>query len=330
MYSKMIKNNLQIGVIGAGAFGTSLAILYSEFHKVTLFSYFADHVDSMNRSRENEFLKGYKLSENIEIKTIAPLKDCDFDYIFWCFPTSPSLEILDNIANNIKRNVPIIICAKGLANTGAFLLDEFAKLLSDNPIGIMSGPNFAVDIANLSFSATDIGFQDIKMANNISKILTNQYMKMFPTDDVIGLQIAGAVKNIIAIACGILVGLNAGQNAVSTMLTYGLSEMMTIGIALGAKRETFYGLSGVGDLILTASSETSRNMAFGKKLGKGETIEKILKEQTSLSEGSISVKHIKQIAQKIGIKAPICDAVFNIISKKMPTRIILDVFIDKI
>lgn len=330
MYSQRTKNNLQIGIMGAGAFGTSLAVLYSQFHKVTLFSSFIEHVNSMNRDRENEFLKGYKLPENIEIKVITQLKEHNFDYIFWCFPITPSLEILKNIVDNIQRSVPIIICAKGVTSTGTFLLDEFSKFLPNNPVGIMSGPNFAVDIANLSFSAADIGFKDIKIANSTSKILTNQYMKMFPTDDVIGLQIAGAIKNIIAIACGILVGLDAGQNAVSAMLTYGLAEMMAIGEALGARRETFYGLSGVGDLMLTSSSETSRNMAFGKRLGMGESIDEIAKSQAPLSEGKICVEYIQQIAQKIGVETPICDAVFNIISNKIQARFILNIFIDKI
>lgn len=321
-------SRLNIGIMGAGAFGTSLAILYSHFHNITFFSSFEDHVDSMKKTRKNEFLKGFDLPEMIDIRIVSELKSCVFDYILWCFPTSPSLEILRGILTDIPDNVPIVICSKGITSLGTFLLDEFVDLLPNNPVGVLSGPNFAVDIASLSFSAADIGFKAFEISRKASKDLSNHYMRIFPTCDVIGMQIAGAIKNIIAIACGILVGLGSGQNAVSAMLTYGLQEMSLLGVALGAQKDTFYGLSGVGDLMLTASSETSRNMFLGKRLGLGESIEEIQKD-SALAEGGVCVSYILDVSHKLGLNTPICNTVFEIISGKISPKFMLNILVDK-
>lgn len=326
----MQKTNLRIGIMGAGAFGTSLAILYSSFNKITLFSAFEEHVNTMRKTHENVFLKGFQLSdaENIDIKHTLEITSSVFDYIFWCFPITPSLNILRTVAGSITKGIPIIICSKGITSRGTFLLDEFTKILPGNPIGIMSGPNFAVDVASLLFSAADIGFDNMETAEDVAKTLSNRYMRLVPTDDVIGLQIAGAVKNIIAIACGILVGLRAGQNAVAAALTLGLQEMSEIGTALGGKQKTFYGLSGVGDLMLTSSSETSRNMSLGKRIGQGENIQNILKNSCAVSEGAICLRYVVEISKKFNVKAPICNAVHNVISNKISPELILNMLID--
>lgn len=326
----MQKTNLRIGIMGAGAFGTSLAILYSSFHRVTLFSAFEEHVNTMRKTRENVFLKDFQLpdSENIDIKHTLEITNSVFDYIFWCFPITPSLDILQTVAESITKSIPIIICSKGVTSRGTFLLDEFTKILPENPIGIMSGPNFAVDIASLLFSAADIGFRNIETAKDVAETLSNRYMRLFPTNDVIGLQIAGAVKNIIAIACGILVGLQAGQNAVAAILTLGLQEMSEIGTVLGGKQKTFYGLSGVGDLMLTSSSDTSRNMTLGKRIGQGENIQHVLQSSCAVSEGAICSQYIVKISKKFNVNAPICDAVHNIISNKISPELILNMLID--
>ncbi len=318
-------NKLRIGILGAGAFGTSLAILYSNFAYVTLFSHFTEHVDSMKKTRENEFLRGVNLPLNIEIELSFQIKKNDFDYLFWCFPVSPSLDILNEIGQNINIQTPIIICAKGFCNNDSFLSVEFQKILPKHTIGVLSGPNFAMDIALLQFSAADLAFDNIDVSKAIALDLSNKFMHLIPSQDIIGLQIAGALKNVIAIACGILSELKCGPNTLAAMLTLGLKEMSTVGTAMGANKETFYGLSGIGDLILTASNDVSRNMMFGKKLARGLKAEEILQNSSAVSEGALCINNIVNIVRKLKIDAPICQNIFSIINDQQPPSSILGI-----
>jgi glycerol-3-phosphate dehydrogenase (NAD(P)+) len=311
----------KVGVLGAGAFGTSLAILLSKFHEVFLFSAIKEHAESLKSSRENGFLKGFQIPEEIDV--ISCIKGINFDYILWCFPVAPSISILKELAVDIDKKIPIIICSKGICENGKFLSEEFEEILRGNDIGVLSGPNFAIDIASLKFSAADVGFKDLAISKKVCSDLSNKFMNLIPRDDMIGIQVAGAVKNVIAIACGILSSVDGGQNSLAALITIGLQEMVSIGEKLGARMETFYSLSGIGDLLLTASSETSRNMQFGKRLGLGESVDHIFATSNSVNEGAVCVDHIVHIS---GSTAAICQSVSDIMHGKKPPQSILEVF----
>jgi glycerol-3-phosphate dehydrogenase (NAD(P)+) len=313
---------IRVVVLGAGAFGTSLSIMFSKFHRVYLFSAAQEHVNSMKMTRKNEFLKGFHIHE--EINVISCIHGLDLDYILWCFPVTPSISILERLADDIEKDTTIIICSKGICENGRFLSMEFGEILRGNEVGVLSGPNFAVDIASLKFSAADIGFKNFNVSRKVAFELSNEFMKLIPKEDIIGIQVAGTVKNVIAIACGILSSVDGGQNSLAALITLGLQEMMSIGTKLGAQKETFCCLSGIGDLLLTASSETSRNMQFGKRLGLGESVSHIFATSDSVNEGAACVDHIVSL---FGSEAPICQAVADIMHGKREPREILRVFV---
>lgn len=319
---------LKIGIMGAGAFGTSLAISYSKSAEVVLFSYFEDHVQSMNEDRHNEFFKEFEIPPQVSIDVVNQVKYLEFDYILWCFPVRPTTKILAEVSHYIC-NMPVIICSKGFSCNGEFLSDEFEKNLQHKNIAVLSGPNFAIDLAQGKMSAADLAMDDFESASKIASDLSLTNFKLLPSNDLKGVQIAGAIKNVIAIACGIVTGLHGGQNTLSAILTFGLWEMIKFGEALGANKDTFFGLSGVGDLMLTASSDTSRNMSFGKRIATDfGDIEGILSNSHVVCEGAGAVKQIIDIANRHKIQLKLCNYVFDIIYNNKNPQTIFDIFND--
>ncbi len=313
--------------MGAGAFGTALSISYSKFHDVCLFSGFEDHVLELRESRVNKFCPEFEINNDIIFDNLQNIDHYDFDYIFWCFPVSPSCEILESIRYKLSKNVPIILCSKGLTQNNKFLVDEFTKILgNDFHIGFLAGPNFAIDLAHHKFSAADIGFRDENIRNVVSKDLSHDFFRLYPSSDLIGMQLSGAMKNVIAIACGITQGLSLGQNMRAFILTYGLREMIDLGRVLGANEKTFYGLSGMGDLVLTSSSETSRNMSCGMRIAMGESLDDISSGNNPVCEGSHTVRQIIEIAREYNVDIPICRSVFEILFNKADPNIIQQIF----
>jgi glycerol-3-phosphate dehydrogenase (NAD(P)+) len=312
--------------MGAGAFGTALAVSFSNFSKVVLFSAEKEHVDEMRRLRINEFLQSISVPEEVVIDISENVGNYNLNYILWCFPVAPSVGILESIASSIDSATCLIICSKGICHDG-LLLDAFKKIVPRNEVGVMSGANLASDIAALKFFVSDIAFDEITISKKVCSDLSNPLAKLLPSSDTVGVQIAGAVKNIIAIACGIINGLNAGQNAFAAMLSMGLKEMCNIGLSAGGQEKTFYGIAGIGDLVLTASSDASRNMMFGKRIGVGEPVESVMQSLEATTEGIVCVDYVLKICNKKNINAPICSAVFDVIYKKASPTTILDVLV---
>jgi glycerol-3-phosphate dehydrogenase (NAD(P)+) len=318
--------NKTIGIAGAGAFGTSIAISYSRFCDVTLFSCVKEHVEKMKETRKNEYLDEFVIPENIDIDLLENIREHKLSYVFWTFPSDVSTEILNNIRDLISIESKIIICSKGFSNEGKFLSDEFLNILKgQNEIFVLSGPNFAVDIASLKFSAANISSRNIDSASRISDDLCLENFKIYPNDDVVGVQVAGAVKNVIAIASGIIREIDGGQNAVSALIAYGLAEMSALGRVLGAKEKTFYGLSGVGDLILTASSQTSRNVSLGKELATSSlSSDESMKKFKSVCEGFYAAKQVMNICKENKLRLPICESTYKVLYENFPVASILD------
>jgi glycerol-3-phosphate dehydrogenase (NAD(P)+) len=314
----------KIGILGAGAFGTSLAISYARRFDVVLFSCFAEHVSALVKTRVNEYFPGFVIPDPVLIDSIENIKNYDFDYILWCFPVGPSLSIFESIALYLCR-APIIVCSKGFTLDSDFLSNKFKKILDRDDIGVLSGPNFAVDIAKFKISSADIAFSDTEVSSTASKNLSIDNFRLFPTTDIQGIQIAGAIKNTMAIACGIVRGIDNSQNAICAFLSHCLAEVSTFGKAMGGRKSTFYGLCGIGDLTLSAIGETSRNTAFGKRVAiSGKRVQELIGELTSVCEGIYATKQIIKIAKKQDIPLKISESVYKVLYEEADPKTVLD------
>lgn len=315
----------KLAILGAGAFGTSLAISFSKKADVFLFSAFQDHVERMNAARENEFLLGFKIPNSIQIRNTETINNNEFDCVLWTFPVAPTKTLLYSLKDMID-GTDVVICSKGLQSDGTLLSDLFKSLLPKSKIGYLSGANFAHEIASGLQTLSDITFDDINIADCFAKTFSNDTFKLIPGSDLIGVQIASAFKNIMAIASGILFGINAGQNAHAAFLTIALNEIKEIGVKLGAKENTFYGHSGLGDLILTTSSDLSRNTSIGIKLAKGEKIEDILTKSNHVCEGIETIKHAICLAKQYGMQLKVTEMLHRIIFQNADPQTIMNIF----
>lgn len=312
-----------VGILGAGAFGTALALVYRDKFDVTLFSFFDAHVKTMATTRINEFLNDYIIPDNIKIDSTTNAKSQKYDYLFWCFPLKPTPGILEKLIPQIDTT-DIIICSKGLLYDSSFIYDLFCQKLPSSDVAYLAGANFATELADGKISDADIASSDIKVANRFAKELTTDSFRLNPIDDIVGAQVAGSVKNVAAIACGIAYGLNLGENAHATLVALALAEMAKLGLSLGAQKETFYGFCGLGDLVLTASNATSRNTSLGIEIVKGTPIQEILKNSTC--EGYDTLPQIISLAKQNNVKLPICETVHKILFQNQSPSIITNVF----
>ena len=312
-----------IGILGAGAFGTALALVYRGKFNVTLFSSYVDHVISMRQTRSNEFLNGFTIPNDVQIEVTSNLEKNRYDYLFWVFPTKPTVTILENLKARMDLT-NVIVCSKGLLSNSSFVCDLFKEKLPSSEIGYLAGANFSVELAEGKISTADVASRNLRHAKMLAEELTTENFVLNPIDDMVGAQISGAIKNIVAIACGIAYGLNLGENAHASLITMALSEMRELGMALGAKKETFCGFCGLADLILTTSSPKSRNMSLGFELSQGKSIDEILKNSTC--EGYDTLPQIIDLAGKNNVKIPICNAVYKIVFENQAPNTINDVF----
>jgi glycerol-3-phosphate dehydrogenase (NAD(P)+) len=317
----------RIGIVGAGAFGTSLAICYSKWNDVLLMSGFEEQVRSMKPRRMSEFLPDFRIPDEVCIDTMVNALSTELDYVLWCLPTQPSVRVLNEMKHLINGR-SVVICSKGFAQDGTFLMDAFEKLLPDSKIACLSGPNFATEIAECTQSAADIAMHNCEDSMEFASALSTEYFRLVPGGDVIGVQLCGAAKNVIAIACGIANGLGLGMNAHSALLSISMREISELGSRIGAKRDTFLGLCGVGDIVLTASNSGSRNMSLGKKVANGSDAGSVVKSAMAVCEGYDSTRHLVKLARENGVTLPVCEAVCKVLFDGESSSLILDILRD--
>ncbi len=306
-----------IAIIGAGAFGTALAIAASRAGRnVLLYGRDANQMTEIASKRINAaYLPDIQLSSSIT--PTSNLNDiAKANLIILATPAQTTRVMVEALAPIIKPNVPIIITAKGIEReTGLYPSDIATQILPNHPIALLSGPSFAADVAKGLPTAVALACTDLRVAESLAKALNSSAFRIYHTSDKRGVEIGGAAKNVLAIAAGIVEGQGLGESAKATLIARGFAEMGRFAQASGAKMETLMGLSGLGDLVLTCGSDRSRNFSLGKALGKG-----LVQENTKLVEGAYTAQILVELAQKHKIDMPICTAVAAIIAGKITVQ----------
>ena len=300
-----------IGVVGAGAWGTALAQTQARnSHKVILWAREPEVVTAINDRHENTvFLPGIKIEPGIHA-TRDMHEAAQADIVLLVTPAQHVRHAFGVLKNNLRDKTPVVICAKGIElDTGKLLSDAAAEAAPGVPAAILTGPTFASEIARGLPCGVTVASTDKKAAEFIRDTLASKTFRPYITDDVIGTQIGSAVKNVIAIACGVLVGRKLGESARAALMTRGLAEMARLSAALGGRRETLMGLCGMGDLMLTASSMQSRNFSFGVQLGEGRSAAEILGERKAVTEGVTTARAAIVMAKAHKVDMPITEAV---------------------
>jgi glycerol-3-phosphate dehydrogenase (NAD(P)+) len=241
------------------------------------------------------------------------LRDCDA--VLAVVPAQHLDAALSQLAGAIASTTPVALCAKGLVQDGLrWPTDVLAARMPDAPPAVLSGPSFAIDVARGLPTAVTLAAPDSANGETWARSIGRSHFRIYLSDDMIGAEVGGAVKNVLAIACGIIAGRRFGSNAQAALITRGFAELSRFGIAMGARPETLAGLSGLGDLILTCSSQQSRNMSLGLALGEGKSLAEILGSRKSVSEGTHSAAAVVELASKKGVEMPVCEAVRAVLS----------------
>jgi glycerol-3-phosphate dehydrogenase (NAD(P)+) len=298
---------MRLGVIGGGAWGTALAQVAAQGgDPVMLWAREAEVVASINARHENQlFLSGVPLSPAIRATSdFSDLKDCEALLI-----VTPAQHMRSVLGTAHIGNRSIILCAKGIEAGTQLLMSEVARqACPDAPIAVLSGPTFAHEVARRLPTAITLASADASLAKRLAERLAQPHFRPYVSSDVIGAEIGGAVKNVLAIACGVVEGRGLGQNARAALIARGFAEMTRFGLARGASPETLGGLSGLGDLVLTCSSTQSRNFTLGKGLGEGGAAADLLTGRT-VAEGAFTAPVLQLAARAAGVDMPVADAV---------------------
>ena len=308
----------RIAILGGGAWGTALAVAAHAAGRTTsLWAREEDVVEAIARDRENtRFLPGVKLPKEIAVTgDLAHAAQADALLL-----TAPA-QVLGEFARTLKPLIapgtPLVICAKGIEkNTGKLLHEIVAEALPNATCAILSGPSFAREVALGQPTAVTIAADDT-IAARLQASLSAPFFRPYASDDVVGVALGGAAKNVYAIACGVVEGMGLGENARAALLARSFAELARLGEALGAKRETLMGLSGLGDLVLTATSKSSRNFSFGVSLGQGKTLAELEAPGHPLAEGVATAPALVKRAKDLKIELPIAEAMADLLSGEL-------------
>jgi len=300
---------MSIGVIGGGAWGTALAQVMAQngAQSVTLWAREAEVVEAINHAHENPlFLPGIPLASSITATSAKDwFGDCEALLI-----VTPAQHVRAVLAEADVGDTPLILCAKGIEAGTRLLMSEVARAVCpDAPISVLSGPTFAAEVARGLPTAITLACEDSMVAERLSARIAQPTFRPYLSTDVVGAEIGGAVKNVLAIACGVVEGAGLGQNARAALIARGFAEMTRFGLARGARIETLTGLSGLGDLVLTCSSTSSRNFSLGKGLGEGKPAASLMADRRTVAEGAFTAPVLREAARAVGVDMPVVEAV---------------------
>jgi glycerol-3-phosphate dehydrogenase (NAD(P)+) len=319
---------VKLGIIGGGAWGTALAQVASAGDRETLlWALEPEVVQSINERRENStFLPGIPLNEAIRATAdLAELDSCDA----WLLVT-PAQHMRGVLGRVSDCGKPLILCSKGIEEKSGQLLHKVAREACPAArVAVLSGPTFAHEVAKGMPTAVTLAADDASLAEQLRDRIRQPAFRIYISDDVAGAEIGGAVKNVLAIACGVVEGKGLGQNARAALIGRGFAEMTRFGIALGARRETLAGLSGLGDLVLTCSSTSSRNYSLGKGMGEGRSAAELMANRKTVAEGAFTAPVLARLARDKGIDMPIVEAVDALIAGRADVDQVLEALLSR-
>jgi len=319
---------MRLGVIGGGAWGTALAqVAASSGEETLLWALEPEVVESINGSHENTaFLAGVPLHHSIRATdAFSDLDSCDAWLVVT--PAQHMRAVLERGADCAK---PLILCSKGIEEASGRLLHQVAKEACPKAdVAVLSGPTFAHEVALGMPTAVTLAAEDPALAERLRHRLGLPAFRIYVSDDVAGAEIGGAVKNVLAVACGVVEGKGLGQNARAALIGRGFAEMTRFGLAYGAKRETLTGLSGLGDLVLTCSSTSSRNYSLGLGIGEGRSAAELLSNRKTVAEGAFTAPVLARLAREKGVDMPIVDAVDALVAGRANVDQVLDALLTR-
>ena len=310
---------MKITILGAGAWGTALAISIAQRNEVTLWARNAQQILEMRAAGLNQqYLPGNELPASLKLEHDFQSALTDAEMIILAVPISALRETLGNIAL-LHHPIPVIWLCKGFEAETALLPHQIvAEILPPTfPRGVLSGPSFAQEVARSLPTALVLAATDGEFARQAAQSLHNPRLRIYTSNDVVGVEVGGAVKNVLAIAAGISDGMGFGYNTRAALLTRGLFEMTRLGLKLGGRAETLGGLSGVGDLILTCTGDLSRNRNVGLLLAQKNDLPSILKKLGHVAEGVYTARAVHQLVKKLGVEMPICEAVYSVLYEQV-------------
>ena len=306
----------KIAIIGSGSWGVALSIHLSNMgHQVKIWSFDENEANLINKERKCKFLPNVTMPDNIECKTNFKEVIEGADLILHVTPSKFTRNIVKQYKQYVDcKNQPIIICSKGIEKETALTLDEVIRQeIQDARIGALSGPSHAEEVSIALPTVLVAASKDEEVQKLVQETFMNERMRIYTSYDIKGVELGGALKNIIAFCAGVAAGLGYGDNAFAALITRGLTEIRRLGIKMGGESNTLYGLSGLGDLIVTCLSEHSRNRKAGKLIGQGKSIEEAKKEVGMTIESIDNIEIAKELSQKYNISMPIVDAVYDIL-----------------
>ena len=306
---------MRIAVLGAGSWGTTLASLVAPRHDTVLWARNADVAKAINVDHANTaYLPGFVLPP--ELAATARLEDAvsEADLVIVGVPTSGFRAVLEEAATCIRQWVPVVSLSKGLEKGSHLRMTQVIKeVVPGHPVAALTGPNIATEIMSGKAAAAVIATEDLEVARAIQTVVTRGLFRVYLNDDVVGCEMGGALKNVVAIAAGIGEGLGVGDNTRAAVMSRGLAELARLGVAMGAQPTTFAGLAGMGDLIATCMSSHSRNRRVGEELGKGRRLEDILAETHMVAEGVKTASIALELAERLHLELPICSMVDKVV-----------------
>lgn len=308
--------NLKVGLLGGGSWGTTVAALVARNAPITLWARNPDTVADINRNHRNSrYLGDAALPEGLVASNDIEQTVADADVLVMAIPSQNFRAVLEEVREHVRPWVPILSLTKGLElDTRMRMTEIINEVLPGHPVGVLTGPNLAREIMAGQAAASVIAMTDRVILCELQKLFKGGLFRVYTNDDVLGCEIGGVLKNIIAIAVGMGDGLGAGDNTRAALITRGLAEVTRLGVAMGGRPETFAGLAGMGDMIATCTSPQSRNRHVGMELGKGRSMEEISREMYMVAEGAKSAPAVMALAREYGVEMPIASDVSKVVS----------------